>query len=52
MANAKSKIKSGMGGSSSGKSRTDHTEVLKAETKKRRRREGKNCIKEEETIHS
>lgn len=41
MANTKSKIKQGMGGSSSGKNRSEHTDVLKTETKKRRRLEGK-----------
>lgn len=41
MANTKAKIKTGMGGSNSGKNRTDKTETLKAETKKRRRLEGK-----------
>lgn len=35
------KIKTGMGGSSSGKNRSDKTEDLKVETKKRRRLEGK-----------
>jgi hypothetical protein len=48
MANTKAKIKQGMGGSSSGRSRTDHTDVLKAQTKKRRRTEGKNEAKESE----
>jgi hypothetical protein len=46
MANTKSKIKQGMGGSSSGKSRSEKTEDLKAETKKRRRLEGKAEIDE------
>jgi hypothetical protein len=40
MANTKAKIKQGMGGSSSGKSRSEHTDVLKSQTKKRRRQEG------------
>lgn len=44
MSNTKAKIKTGMGGSSSGKSRSDHTHVLKAQTKKRRRKEGKEEI--------
>ena len=35
------KIKTGMGGSRGGRSRTERTEVLKAESKKHRRREGK-----------
>lgn len=46
MANTKSKIKQGMGGSSSGKSRSEKTEDLKAETKKRRRLKGKAEIDE------
>lgn len=36
-----------MGGSSSGKSRSEHTEILKAESKKERRLEGKAVIKKE-----
>jgi hypothetical protein len=47
MANTKAKIKTGMGGSSSGKSRSDHTDVLKTQTKKRRREEGKELVKNE-----
>lgn len=47
MANTKAKIKTGMGGSSSGKSRSEKTEALKAETKKKRRLEGKNEAKNE-----
>lgn len=47
MANTKAKIKQGMGGSSSGKSRWEKTEELKAETKKRRRLEGKVSVKNE-----
>jgi hypothetical protein len=47
MANSKAKIKQGMGGSSSGKSRSEHTEVLKNQTKKRRRKEGITFIKDE-----
>jgi hypothetical protein len=47
MANFKAKIKTGMGGSSSGKNRTDHTDVLKSQTKKRRREEGKDEITNE-----
>lgn len=46
MANTKSKIKQGMGGSSSGKSQSEKTEDLKAETKKRRRLKGKAEIDE------
>jgi hypothetical protein len=34
MANTKAKIKPGMGGSNSGKSRSEKTETLKAESKK------------------
>lgn len=49
MINTKSKIKSGMGTSTSGKSRTDKTEDLKAETKKRWRLGGKNEAKNEES---
>ena len=44
MANTKAKIKTGMGGSSSGKNRWDKTEDLKRETKKRRRLEGKKEV--------
>ena len=44
MANTKAKIKTGMGGSNSGKSRWDKTEDLKKETKKRRRLEGKSEV--------
>jgi hypothetical protein len=47
MANSKAKIKQGMGGSSSGKNRSEHTEVLKSQTKKRRRNEGITFIKKE-----
>jgi hypothetical protein len=47
MANTKAKIKLGMGGSNSGKSRWEHTDVLKSQTKKRRRKEGKEEIKNE-----
>ena len=47
MANTKAKIKQGMGGSSSCKSRSDHTDVLKSQTKKRRRKEGITFIKKE-----
>lgn len=47
MANAKPKIKTGMGGSSSGKSRWEKTEVLKAESKKQRRLEGENVVNEQ-----
>ena len=36
MANAKAKMKQGMGGSSSGKGRWEKKEVLKTESKKRR----------------
>ena len=41
MANAKSNLKTGMGGSRCGKSRRDSTAVLKRDSKKRRRRQDK-----------
>ncbi len=41
MANTKSKVKTGMAGSSGGRSRWEKTEVLKKDSKKKRRREGK-----------
>jgi hypothetical protein len=41
MANAKSKIKKGMKGSNGGRSRWERTEILKKQSKKRRRKEGK-----------
>ena len=41
MANVKCKIKKGMSGSKNGRSRWDNTEVLKNESKKTRRKEGK-----------
>jgi hypothetical protein len=47
MATSKSKLKLGMGGSSSGKSRTEHTELLKAESKKLRRKEVQEVVKNE-----
>ena len=47
MANTKAKIKQGMGGSNSGKSRSEHTDILKSQTQKRRRIEGKEEIKNE-----
>ncbi len=47
MANTNAKIKQGMGGSNSGKSRSEHTEILKKQTKKRRRKEGKALVEEE-----
>ena len=47
MANTKAIIKQGMGGSNSGNSRSEKTEVLKAESKKRRRAEGKALIESE-----
>ena len=47
MANAKSKLKTGMKGSNGGRSRWEETEILKRDSKKRRRREGKeNCVAE------
>jgi hypothetical protein len=39
------KIKTGMGGSRNGKSRTNKTAVLKSTSKKRRRAEGKKIIR-------
>jgi len=39
-------IKSGMGGSNKGKSRTDKTEVLKKKSKKQRRKAGKEATKD------
>lgn len=47
MATSKSKLKLGMGGSSSGKNRSEHTEVLKKESKKQRRLKDKEVIKNE-----
>ena len=47
MANTKCKIKRGMKGSSNGRSRWDYTEVLKSDSKKIRRREGKSTIRME-----
>ncbi len=47
MANTKAKIKPGMGGSNSGKSRSEKTETLKAESKKQRRLEDKNEARNE-----
>ena len=41
MANAKSSLKPGMGGSRCGKSRRETTAVLKRDSKKRRRRQDK-----------
>ena len=40
------KVKQGMGGSRCGKSRREPTAVLKHDSKKRRRREGKDVAKE------
>lgn len=45
MANTKAKIKSGMAGSNKGKSRWERTEVLKEQSKVRRRRQAKQEIK-------
>jgi len=42
MANAKCKIKKGMKGSNGGRSRWERTEILKKQSKKRRRKEGKD----------
>jgi hypothetical protein len=50
MANTKAKIKQGMGGSSSGKGRTEHTDVLKAQTTKRRRQEGRELVADSEMV--
>lgn len=47
MAEAKSRLKSGMAGSKNGCSRWEYTEVLKSSSKKRRRRLDKKIIKEE-----
>ena len=47
MALVKSKIKKGMAGSNSGHGRYEKTEVLKKDSKKRRRREDKNLSKED-----
>lgn len=44
MANVRCKIKSGMKGSNSGKSRYEKTEVLKHDSKKIRRLQGKEVI--------
>jgi hypothetical protein len=46
MANTKAIIKTGMGGSSSGRSRSEHTEILKMQSKKRRRQDGKHKANE------
>ena len=46
MAETKAKLKKGMGGSRNGKSRWTGTEDLKRSSKKRRRREGKEEIKQ------
>jgi hypothetical protein len=47
MANTKAKIKQGMGGSSSGKNRSEHNDVLKSQSKKQRRLQDKEVIKNE-----
>lgn len=48
MASSKCKIKTGMGGSRCGKSRTDLTATLKSDSKKRRRRQAKSeCMERE-----
>jgi len=46
MGQCNSKIKSGMAGSSNGRSRWEYTEILKKDSKKRRRAEGKTQCKE------
>ena len=46
MANVNCKLKRGMKGSANGRSRWEDTEILKAESKKARRREGKLEIEE------
>lgn len=43
----RTKIKSGMGGSNCDKGRSDKTETLKSESKKKRRKENKNAIKQD-----
>ena len=47
MSNIKCKLKIGMKGSSNGSNRCDYTEVLKFQSKKPRRREGKEIVKEQ-----
>jgi hypothetical protein len=44
MANSKSKLKKGMKGSNGGRSRYDKTEVLKSQSKSRRRQQDKDEI--------
>ena len=46
MASASSKIKNGMGGSNSGRGRREPTAVLKKDSKKRRRQQGKQAAKQ------
>lgn len=41
------RIKKGMGGSNKGRSRTENTEILKKDSKKIRRRQGKREVKRE-----
>lgn len=45
MANAKVKVKRGMGGSRNGRSRREGTEIMKAAGKKASRAEGKAAIR-------
>jgi len=47
MANTKSKIKKGMCGSRNGRGRHEYTEILKIDSKKIRRRQDKQEIKQE-----
>ena len=44
MANAKSNLKTGMGGSRNGRSRRDPTAILKRDSKKRRRRQDRQAV--------
>jgi hypothetical protein len=46
MANVSCKVKSGMGGSKCGKGRYEGTEILKKESKKSRRSQGKAAVEE------
>jgi phosphoenolpyruvate synthase/pyruvate phosphate dikinase len=47
MANTKNKIKRGMCGSRNGRGRCEYTEILKIDSKKIRRRQDKQEIKQE-----
>lgn len=48
MGSEKAKLKTGMGGSNGGRNRWAKTEVLKSNSKKRRRIESKNEIEEQQ----